>query len=474
MSRAATHRDSKLVPRRGRTIAPADPVRWYDGMPLAPQHFQESTRRHERVLDYQLELLAPYHYGVVSLVVDPGSLRAGVLNVEVEAVLPDRLIVKKALRNRKLDPAELLKKAGGPRGVAQTFDVYLAVPNEHPGSAASGEAPRYRMPPSGDRVKDDTTGEGELEVLRLVPNAEVIVDVEPPRDASWIRLAQLRLEGEALARGDYVPPHLVVNDGTALYELCCGLVDSLRATANRLGERITVLSENTDASLIAESRRQLYHLTAALPSFEALLYTRRAHPFCLYMALCAVTGHLAALARTPVPPRPPAYDHDDLRGVFVELRGTIERMVREGIKQSFKPHAFDVDDDARARLGLEGSVFRLEFVSDWSMRAVILAARVSRSGDLASVKKWIAGAIVAPAKKAAELRKSRAIGVEREVIERKDDLVPTSDEVLVELKDLGRFFVADEPMLIFNPGPGTEESRPVEVVLHVKERPDFT
>ncbi len=148
-------------------------MRWYDGMPLAPQHFQESVRRFERLLDYQIDVLAPHHYGVVSLDIDAASLSANVLSVQVEAVLPDRTVVRTARPiSAPLDPAELRKKLAGPvrRGRVETFDVYLAVPNEHAGRAASGDDPRYLMPRDGDRVTDDTTGEADLEVHRLVPN----------------------------------------------------------------------------------------------------------------------------------------------------------------------------------------------------------------------------------------------------------------------------------------------------------------
>jgi len=455
-----------LKPRPHREITVPDAVRWYDGMPLAPQHFQESFRRVERTLDHHLNVLAPYHYGVVSLDIDAASLAGGVLTVVVEAVLPDRLVVRTAhALSVPLDPAELRKSAtgAGRRGRAETFDVYLAVPNDHAGRAAAGDALRYLMPVDGDRLTDDTTGEGDLEVHRLVPNVRLVVDVAPPPDSVWIRLAQLRLEGEAFSRAEYVPPLLGVSDNTQLFEPCRRVVETVRNLANRLGERISVLSENTDAPLIAETRRQLYHLTAALPPFEAMLFTKRSHPYPLYVGLAAIIGQLAPLARSPVPPRPPAYQHDDLQAVFAEMEACIHRMIREGIQQSFKAHPFEVDN----------GLFRLDFTSDWADRVVILALRERRGADANDTQKWMAGAIVGPLRAARELQTSRALGVERELTPRKDDLVPTSDEALFELKGLKRFFNADEPMIVFNPAPGSDEIQPAEVVLYVKERTDW-
>lgn len=453
---------NRQKPRSRREIVVADPVRFYDGMPLAPQHFQESGRRVERLFDYHVEQFAPYHYGVVSIDLDGASLSAGILSVQVEAILPDRGVARTATAvTIPLDPAELQKKLGPVvRGRASTLDVYLSLPTEHAGRAAAGDDPRYLLPSDGDRITDDTTGTGEMEVHRLVPNVRITVDVDPPKDASWIQIAELRMEGEVFSRTDYVPPLLAVTEATTLFEMLRRMVENVRNIANRLGERISVLSPNTDAALIAESRRQLYHLTAALPPLEAVFFTRRAHPFAIYVALSSVIGHLAAIALSPVPPRPPAYQHDDLKGVFGEMEGIVQRMIREGIQQSFKAHPFDLD----------GQIFRLEFVSDWADRVVMLAVREARSSEPGSARRWLESAIVGPQRVARQLQASRALGVEREVTPRKDDLVPTSDEALFELKGLKRFFNADEPMVIWNPAPGSDDLRPVEVVLYVKER----
>ena len=448
--------------RARREIPVADAVRWYDGMPLAPQHFQESFRRLERLLDYHLDVLAPYHYGVASLDIDAASLSGGVLSVKVEAVLPDRLLVRAARAlTMRLDPAELRKVAARPgqRKRTATLDVYLAVPNEHPGRAAAGDAPRYLLPGEGDRITDDTTGESDLEVHRLVPNVQIVVDVEPPPDASWIRLAQLRLDGDAFSRAEYVPPLLVVAPGSALFALCARVVETIRSLSNRLGERIAVLSENTDAALIAETRRQLYHLTAALPPFETMLVTERAHPYPLYVALAGIMGQLAPLARTPVPAPLPVYQHDDLYAIFAEVEARLQRIIREGIQQSFKPHPFE----------LEGDAFRLDFTSDWADRPVLLAVRERRGAEGGESLKWMEGAIVGPLRLARELQASRALGVGRDRVARMDDLVPTSDEVLFELKDLKAFIRADEPIVVYNPAKDSGETRPVEVVLYVKE-----
>jgi type VI secretion system protein ImpJ len=458
----STRRDDPSKPRPAREIAIPDAVRWYDGLPLAPQHFQEAARRPERLLDYHLGLAAPYHYGVVSIDIDRGRLAGGELWVDVEAVMPDRLVFRTAGHrlSMRLDPGELRKKwqAAGRKARANLLNVYLAIPWEHPGRSAAGELSRYTAR-DGDAITDDTTGENEVEVPRLAANARLVVDVEPPVDSAWIPLAQLRLEGESFAGTEYVPPLLFVSPEDGVYAVCARLVERIRGVANRLSERLGVLSQNTDRELIAEARRQIYHLTATLPAFEAMLFTEQSHPYPLYLGLAAMLGQIAPIGRSPVPPPLPAYQHDDLYATFAEAEARVQRIIREGIQESFKAYPFD----------LRQSSFVLDFTSDWADRSVVLAVR-ELSGDEGNTLRWMAGAVVGPQKSAHGLVTSRALGVRRERVPRVDDLVPTRGEVLFELKNLKDFFRNDEPMTVFNPARDVDEIRPSELVLYVKEK----
>lgn len=451
-------------PRPRRELDLPDAVCWHDGLPLAPQHFQESFRRVERLLDHHLGLAQPYHYGVVRLDLDRGRLSAGELSVQVEAVLPDRLVVRtrgEALTQR-LDPAELGKKAkaAAKAGRRDTVGVYLAVPRERAGSAAAGEAARFHAV-YGDHVKDDTTGDNEVEVPRLVPSARLVVDTEPPADAAWICLAELSVEGEAVARAEYQAPLLQVSVEAPLYALCARLVEHVRNTANRLAERLNLLSGSSDRDLVAEGRRQIYHLTAALPAFEAALFTGEAHPFTLYLALANLTGQLAPLSRSPVPPPLPPYRHDDLWATFAEIEARVLRVIREGIQESFRAYPFDAVAEG----------FRIDFAASWASKSVVLAVRQKHGGDEKAAARWLESAVIGPARAMRDLVASRALGVRREASARVDDLVPTSGEALYQLKNVGELIKGDEPLLVQNPGREADESRPMEMVLYVKKDP---
>ncbi|HEV3052518.1 MAG TPA: type VI secretion system baseplate subunit TssK, partial [Longimicrobium sp.] len=72
-----------------------DAVGWYEGMLLAPQHFQQAQLQADQLLGYHLAALSPYHWGVRRLVLDCAALPGGTFTVqELEAVLPDGLVAR--------------------------------------------------------------------------------------------------------------------------------------------------------------------------------------------------------------------------------------------------------------------------------------------------------------------------------------------------------------------------------------------
>ena len=79
-------------------------IAWYEGMLLWPQHFQQLTRRQEARLHFHALAIAPYHWGVRELHFDRVMLVRGMLRViELEAILPDGLVVSHLARQGGMD-----------------------------------------------------------------------------------------------------------------------------------------------------------------------------------------------------------------------------------------------------------------------------------------------------------------------------------------------------------------------------------
>ena len=54
-----------------------NPVDWYEGMFLRPQHFQTQDRHYQHQLSQNFDGIAPFPWGVRSLEIDQDALNAG-------------------------------------------------------------------------------------------------------------------------------------------------------------------------------------------------------------------------------------------------------------------------------------------------------------------------------------------------------------------------------------------------------------
>jgi type VI secretion system protein ImpJ len=434
-------------------------VLWHDGMLLLPHHFQETSRRFERLLEYHLGSSSPYHFGVSHLEIDQGLLVSGTLRViELEAVMPDNMVVSHAASDPLLE-VDLKAHAAVMRAAPAT--VFLAVLRENLGRAtASGgleQLSRYRTI-EGPPVVDGNTGEGEIAIPRLVPDVRLIVGALPPPRFVSLPIARVQLDGEAFARTDYIPPALTTPLTSPLGKLCSDIVQRLREKALRLADKVSALSMTTDRELIFELRRQIHSLVAALPGFEAVLSTEQAHPYPLFVALAGLVGQLATVARSPVPPVLPSYRHDELRTTFQITKDHVFRMIDEGILESFTAHPFDCEQGR----------FRLDFLREWRGRSLVLAVRGRRGVAERDVLSWIGTALFGAANKAPEMQASRVLGVGRRPVPRYGDLVATGGSLLFEIEETSSYIESGEPLVVFNTADPTGAAAPGELILYVK------
>ncbi|MFB3132181.1 MAG: type VI secretion system baseplate subunit TssK, partial [Rhodothermales bacterium] len=134
-----------------------DAIAWHEGMMLAPQHFQQLTRRQEALLHFHAMTMAPHHWGVRVLNVDRVLLVRGLLRMlDLEAILPDGLVLTHIARQGSADlEVDLTPHAEALKEGALT--VHLAVAG-YAGPSRNGALERYESYPS-TAVVDETTGE---------------------------------------------------------------------------------------------------------------------------------------------------------------------------------------------------------------------------------------------------------------------------------------------------------------------------
>jgi type VI secretion system protein ImpJ len=154
-------------------------IQWHEGMLLVPQHFQQLSWRHEALVSYHANTIAPFHWGVRRLEIDPALLVSGTLRVlSLEALMPDGLVVSHGHGGTIALEADLTVFAEATRQSALT--VHLAVPSKKLGEVSvKGDLARYASI-DGTPVPDENTGTDEFDIPRLRPRLSLVVTEKPP------------------------------------------------------------------------------------------------------------------------------------------------------------------------------------------------------------------------------------------------------------------------------------------------------
>jgi type VI secretion system protein ImpJ len=451
---AADPRQAVRRKGRARTTARDVPpaIQWHEGMLLAPQHFQLLAHRQETLLHYHATSMSPFHWGVRHLEVDTVKLVDGLFRVlELEAVMPDGLVVSYSAGD---GPDLVFDLAQLPDVKQKPVMVHLAVVARSRGLAL---AERFAFEESGP-VPDENTGEGELPLLILKPRLQLIAGEDPAPKYVSFPLAEVKYEHDVFTRTRFEPPLLRVAPGSALHGLCSAVTTRLREKAAVLADQARSIAD-AHAPQRLETKTLIHCLVGELPAFEAVLETGASHPFQLYVAFCALLGHVAGVSRSLIPPPLDRYDHNDLMATFEQVRASIARALDEGIHEAYTAYTFTRDGDE----------FRLYFDPEWMTRPLVLGVRAPAGVPARNITAWMAACIIGSRSHLESLRDRRMSGARRTAIEADADLVPSSGVTLYSLTADPEFITPGEDLVVVRPGESSERS-PDQIVLYIRKR----
>ncbi len=440
-------------------------IQWHEGMLLAPQHFQQLSVRNEELLSYHLSGAAPFHWGIRKFKPDQTLLKEGVFRIqEIEAVMPDGLIVWHSAENREELRLDLSPYDGEMRNGQIT--VHLAVPAKQGGDAASlkGMLPRFDSV-EGKAVADENTGESEVSIPRLIPRLSLLVTDSPSKKYSSFPLTKISYKDEMIHAGDYVPPMLQVAIGSPVWEMCDSMARRLREKAWFLSEKISAPSSPTTGPMMLESKLLIRSMVSSLPFFESVLHTGRSHPWQLYLALTGIVGSIASLGGGLVPPVLSPYNHNDIRVSFREAADYVNRVISEAITESHTPIMFR----------LENSVFTLDLREEWMSRHLIVGARSGKNTDEHQLTAWMKECLIGSESVIESMKIRRILGAARKKTESDGELVPLRGTVLFSV-DTGIagveeiFIKSSEKLKIFRSSERGNEHMPIELILYVRNK----
>jgi type VI secretion system protein ImpJ len=419
-----------------RVQKPSEAIRWYDGLLLAPAHFQQLCLRQEELLAYQLRAAAPYAWGVRRAEIDRAMLAQGVFALTaLEAIMPDGLLLihepafgQLLLRLSDSQVDELQNKG-------RQLKLYLAVTASNSADAQGG-AGRYRNSVDGE---PGSAGAAPLGIERIRPAPRVLAeaDLKPGSDVV-LPLALLGYQNQQYTLQPFLPPLLDIaiaplDGGPSLQKQALDFLERLNGSTGRLARDLAQanLDRNTERQL--DLREKLRSLSAGAPLLTATLCLTAVSPLALYLSLSSVLGALYMLRDMSTPaPDHPAYQHGDLHTTFDGLLRQLHRLL-DRVERSYTEHAFQLAPI------LGGDAFQLrlqpEWQSGWPVQSraggppqTVLVIGLRGLPGAAAVQ-WLQNAAIACAGPLMRVRALRTRGAVRSLINDEGMLVELQDRI---------------------------------------------
>jgi type VI secretion system protein ImpJ len=305
-------------------------VVWREGLFLTPHLFQQSDRYHESLLQFRLQPLTPFFWGAADLEIDREALPGGLFTLHrFTGVMPDGLSVQIPDEDQAPE-SRSIKGLFAP--AAESIDVFLAIPVEHPNAVnfsvengAGGRAVRYRMEMS--KVQDQTEDGNEAEIPLAARNFQILFKGESLEDKLWIKIAELgrTATGEISLRETYVPPAISMAGSRTLMAILHRILEMLSAKSSALSQQRRHIAE-FGASDVANFWL-LHTVNSYVPILSHYYLAPKHHPELLYLALAQLVGELSTFSLQADPRDVPRYDHEDLYKTFNELEQKIRLLL---------------------------------------------------------------------------------------------------------------------------------------------------
>lgn len=440
-----------------------DAIQWHDGMLLTPDHFNQLTQRQEMLSEFGMASM-PFRWGLVSdpdhgreLPYDPNLLVIGQVSLtDLEAVMPDGTVIHSSdSSDLKLDLKPLAETVK-----TESVPIYLVLPVRKRADL-KGDLARYQS------LRDSESGDEDgkqVEIPRLVPRLRLMAGPDPiPPKYTGFPLLKVRFEnGAFLASREFAPPTLGVTRKSALGTLCLEIAQRIREKASYLAELVRSTPPETSAHRMV----QIQCLVTGLPAFEALLYTDRAHPYSLYLALCGLAGSIAGVGNDFVPPPFPAYDHNDPRAAFERVQVYLYRVMEEGISErwlSFRFHREDRRFTLSAKLGWTDA---LAAAGASTRVSAVLGIRGPSGCSDDKLLDWGRNCLISSRGVIPSLIARRILGMTREPLEWMEDPVPAQGLTLFALRPDPELLVPEEDLQALDPR--TDSVVPAEMLLYIR------
>lgn len=439
----------------GLSLIPA--IQWHEGMLLSPQHLQQNDLRFEQILHHHMKLIAPYHWGVSHLKLDPIVLPDGLVRVlALQAIMPDGLVIDYEATADDDSPLEVDLKPFKTHSPKEELTISLAIAEYIPGaSPIIGEKVRYSSK-EGRETKDINLNDNVIKIPSLVPKLSLHVGEKLPSRTVGFPLVKIVFKDEVFVQTNYMSPCFRIDHHTTLWQLCSEVCQKIREKAVYLCDK---WQNQVGTPLLQETSNLLRPLVMILPSLEALLNSHAIQPWALFEKLCEVVGVLTPLRLSQLPPVLPVYNHNDLLGCFRPVLDVIHQYLHS-IEIAFAIFSFAQKE----------RLFYLTLNPVFLSEKLYIGIRAPKGMSEAELEEWMSDCMITSDFAVESVRARRITGAARRVLRNEDlfELMSSRGTVVFEVDNDPAYIKAEQNLNIFNPA-DTPDWRPVEIVLYVRK-----
>jgi type VI secretion system protein ImpJ len=300
-------------------------VVWFEGMYLAPHHFQAQTQSFEDLIQFSTSNLWFEPYGLVGFELDAEALRNGnVALVHGRGIFPDGL----AFHMPDSDPLPPSRYIGDLFPPAVEYaTVYLGLPSRRP------EGPNCTLEPLGGQnhlrfaaevrnLHDDNTGRDDRPVHLGRKNIRFLLDTENRDDLVCLPIARIMRDGSGHLLYDprFIPPCLRISASERLMMISRRLVSILDEKSSALSRaRGGARGMSGFSSQEIAAFWFVHTINTSLAVLRHLCNSERGHPEQLFLEMARLGGGLCTFGLDSHPQTLPLYDHLNLGQCFHEL-----------------------------------------------------------------------------------------------------------------------------------------------------------
>lgn len=306
-------------------------VVWHEGMRLDPHHFQQWDRYQSYLLNFRLQSVTPYAWGILDLSVDKEALLNGQFRLlRCKSVMPDGLVVNIP----EDDPAPLaenFKDQFAPTD--RELSVFLTIPAEIDrginchleGEKGNTDARFFSTQIS---VTDDNTGVDERKITAAQKNFQIRFGKASLQGLSFLKIAEVMrsADGSFVLNDSFIPSSLAIAASDRLMNITRRLLELLTAKSSSIASAVPVTGQRE----LSPGDLILFLALQAINTFTPLIsqfyHLPRSHPEMMYMCLLALAGQLSTFssAAGTQPRNFPAYEHENPSRCFNTLDAEIQ------------------------------------------------------------------------------------------------------------------------------------------------------